>query len=63
VTVTAVLAAIGAVTLILTAAARIPAALTDFLRACAGTVKAARELYTALINPPVPDRGARRRLK
>lgn len=49
-TATAVLAAIGAVTLILTAATRIPAALTEFLSACTGTVKAARELHTAFTN-------------
>lgn len=60
-TATAVLAAIGAVTLILTAATRIPAALTEFLSACAGTVKAARELHTAFTNPPKPRRRTSRR--
>jgi hypothetical protein len=57
VTATAVLAAIGAVTLILTAATRIPAALTDFLRACTTTVKAARELHTALTKPSAARTG------
>jgi hypothetical protein len=61
VTATAVLAAIGAVTLILTAATRIPAALTEFLSACVGTVKAARELHTAFTNSPKPRRGTSRR--
>jgi hypothetical protein len=45
---TVILAAIGGTTLILTAAARIPAALAEFLRACISVVTAARELRTAL---------------
>ena len=60
-TATAVLATIGAVVLILTAATRIPAALTEFLSACSGTVKAARELRTALTHPPTQRRGTSRR--
>lgn len=47
-TVTVILAVIGAVTVILTAAARIPAALADFLRACVPAAAAARELCAAL---------------
>jgi hypothetical protein len=45
---TEILAVIGGITLILTAAARIPAALAEFLRACILVVTAARELRTAL---------------
>jgi hypothetical protein len=48
VTTTAILAVIGATTVILTAAARIPAALAEFLRACILVAAAARELRTAL---------------
>ena len=47
-TTTAILAAIGGITLILTAAARIPAALAEFLRACISVTAAARELRTAV---------------
>ncbi len=47
-TTTAILALIGGITLILTAAARIPAALAEFLRACILVAAAARELRTAL---------------
>ena len=47
-TTTEILAAIGGTTLILTAAAHIPAALAEFLRACVLVVTAARELRTAL---------------
>jgi hypothetical protein len=45
---TAILAVIGGITLILTAAARVPAALAEFLRACIVVAAAARELRTAL---------------
>jgi hypothetical protein len=45
---TAILAVIGGITLILTTAARIPAALAEFLRACILVAAAARELRTAL---------------
>ena len=48
VTTTAILAVIGGITLILTAAARVPAALAEFLRACILVAAAARELRTAL---------------
>jgi hypothetical protein len=48
VTTTAILAVIGGITLILTAAARVPAALAEFLRACILVATAARELRTAL---------------
>ena len=47
-TTTEILAVIGGITLILTAAARIPAALAEFLRACILVTTAARELRTAL---------------
>ncbi|MGA2828527.1 MAG: hypothetical protein ABSF03_20685 [Streptosporangiaceae bacterium] len=47
-TTTAILAVIGATTVVLTAAARIPAALAEFLRACILVAAAARELRTAL---------------
>jgi hypothetical protein len=47
-TTTEILAAIGGITLILTAAARIPPALAEFLRACILVAAAARELRTAL---------------
>ena len=43
-----ILAAIGGITLILTAAARIPAALAEFLRACILVTTAAHELRTTL---------------
>lgn len=45
---TEILAVIGGITLIRTAAARIPAALAEFLRACILVATAARELRTAL---------------
>jgi hypothetical protein len=48
VTTTEILAAIGGITLILTAAARVPAALAEVLRACILVASAARELRTAL---------------
>jgi hypothetical protein len=48
VTTTAILAVIGGITVILTAAARVPAALAEFLRACIVVAAAARELRTAL---------------
>ena len=47
-TMTEILAAIGGITLILTAAARVPAALAEFLRACILVATAARELRAAL---------------
>jgi hypothetical protein len=47
-TTTEILAVIGGITLILTATARIPAALAEFLRACILVATAARELRTAL---------------
>jgi len=49
-TMTEILAVIGGITLILTAAARIPAALAEFLRACILVVTAARDFRTALTN-------------
>jgi hypothetical protein len=45
---TAILAVIGGTTLILTAAARVPAALAEFLRACILVATAARELRAAI---------------
>ena len=45
---TAILAVIGGITLILTTAVRVPAALAEFLRACILVANAARELRTAL---------------
>jgi hypothetical protein len=47
-TTTEILAVIGGTTLILTAAARIPATLAEFLRACILAATAVRELRTAL---------------
>jgi hypothetical protein len=47
-TITVILATIGGTTLILTAAARIPSALAEFLHACIPVVTALRELRTAL---------------
>lgn len=47
-TTTEILAVIGGTTLVLTAAARVPAALAEFLRACALVATAARELRVAL---------------
>jgi hypothetical protein len=47
-TMTEILAVIGGITLILTAAEHIPAALAEFLRACLLAATAARELHTAL---------------
>jgi hypothetical protein len=47
-TITVILATIGGTTLILTAAARVPSALAEFLRACIPAVTALRELRTAL---------------
>ena len=59
-TTTAILAVIGGITLILTAAARIPAALAEFLRACILVATAARELRTALTKRVPRDDLARR---
>ena len=47
-TATEILAVIGGITLILTAAARIPVALAEFLRACILVATAVREIRTAL---------------
>ncbi|KOX18465.1 hypothetical protein ADK67_36895 [Saccharothrix sp. NRRL B-16348] len=47
VTATGILAVIGGATLVLTAAARVPTALAEFLRACVLVVTAARELRAA----------------
>jgi hypothetical protein len=47
-TTTAILAGIGAITLILTAAARIPAALAEFIRGCVAVAVAASDLRNAL---------------
>jgi hypothetical protein len=55
VTTTEILAAIGGTTVILTAAARIPTALAEFLRACVLVAAAARELRTALAKHPLRD--------
>jgi hypothetical protein len=55
VTTTEILAVIGGITVILTAATRIPAALAEFLRACILAATAARELRTALTRPPARD--------
>lgn len=51
VTTTEILAVIGGTTLVLTAAARVPAALAEFLRACILVASAARELRAALASP------------
>ena len=48
VTTTEILAMIGGTTLALTAAARVPTALAEFLRACILVATAARELRAAL---------------
>jgi hypothetical protein len=45
---TSILAVMGGITVILTAAVRIPAALAEFLRACILVAAAARELRAAL---------------
>jgi len=47
-TTTEILAVIGGITLILTAAARIPAALAEFIQACILVANAARELRNAI---------------
>jgi len=64
VTTTGILAMIGGITVIQTAAARIPQALAEFLRACILVAAAARELRTALTmrRPATPLRqpGSRR---
>jgi hypothetical protein len=52
---TEILAVIGGITVILTAAVRILAALTEFLRACIPVAAAARELRTALTMRPPRD--------
>lgn len=54
-TTTEILAAIGGTTVILTAAARIPAALAEFLRACILVANAARELRDAVAKRPLRD--------
>jgi hypothetical protein len=60
-TTTEILAVIGGITLILTAAARIPAALAEFLRACILVTTAARELCTALTKRAPRDDSAQAR--
>jgi hypothetical protein len=55
VTTTEILAVIGGTTLVLTAAARLPAALAEFLRACILVATAARELRAALAEPDPCD--------
>jgi hypothetical protein len=52
VTTTTILAVIGGIAVILNAAARVPAALAEFLRACTLVAVAARELRTALAKRP-----------
>jgi len=59
VTTTAILAVIGGITVILTAAARVPAALAEFLHACIVVATAARELRTALTKHVPGDDPAR----
>ncbi len=54
-TTTEILAVIGGITVILTAAGHIPAALAEFLRACTLVVTAARDLRAALTKPSVGD--------
>lgn len=54
-TMTEILAVIGGITLILTAATRIPAALAEFLRACILVATAVRELHTALTKRTLHD--------
>ena len=54
-TTTAILAVVGGITVILTAAARVPAALAEFLRACILVAAAARDLRTAFANRPARD--------
>lgn len=51
VTTTEILAVIGGTTLVLTAAARVPAALAEFLRSCILVASAAHELRDALASP------------
>lgn len=48
VTTTSILAVIGGITVILTTAARVPAALAEFVRACIVVATAARELRIVL---------------
>lgn len=57
-TTTEILAMIGGITLVLTAAARIPAALAEFLQACILVTITARELRAALTGhaPPTTSR-------
>ncbi|MFB9877572.1 hypothetical protein ACFFMN_06485 [Planobispora siamensis] len=50
-TTTTILAAIGALTLILHTASRIPAALADFLRACLPLLRVINDLRAALSRP------------
>lgn len=58
VTTTEILAAIGGITLVLTAAARVPAALAEFLRACVLVAAAARELRATIIRRAPHDDSA-----
>jgi hypothetical protein len=57
-TTTVILATIGGIAVILTAAARIPAALTEFLRACIPLAAAARELRATVSGPTAHDEPA-----
>ena len=59
VTITKILAVIGGTTLVLTAAARVPAALAEFLRACILVTSAARELRTGLTEHVPRDNSAK----
>lgn len=54
-TMTTILATIGGITVILTAAARIPAALAEFLRGCVLVVAALRQLGAAWNDRPHDD--------
>jgi hypothetical protein len=56
---TTILAAIGGITLILTAATRLPAALAEFLRACILVAAAARDLRNAFAKHTPRDATAR----
>lgn len=54
-TTTAILAVIGGTAVILTAAARVPAALAEFLKACILAAAAFRELRDAITKRPPHD--------
>jgi hypothetical protein len=55
ITTTEILAVVGGITLVLTAAARVPAALAEFLRACILVATAAREFRAALAKQALRD--------